>query len=174
MTLPKASYEFYRTQLARQGFTILLNGARPEFVADALQTTSNTCWEKLTLGDTSTHSWREIALMEPIPNEYLLREVDIAKIIGAKPANLSQWINIYGPGEYIAGHRDAGGDIQLVIPLELPPPDGGGELWIGGEDRRLPIGVGDVLVFAASKLLHGTNPIREGRRISFNSRMWLL
>ena len=173
MTLPEISYEFYRAQLTQQGFTIILNGARPEFVINALEFASNTCRKELTPGDTSSHSWTEFSLTAPTSNEDLLSEIDIAKIIGTEPTCISQWINIYEPGEYIAGHRDAGGDIQMMIPLELPTSNGGGELWIGDEGRLLPIGVGDVLVFAASKILHGTRPIRKGRRVSFNSRMWL-
>ena len=38
-------------------------------------------------------------------------------------SSMSKCLNIYQSGEYVGPRRDAGGDIQLMIPIEIPHSD---------------------------------------------------
>lgn len=168
-----AAIAFHRKQYELQGFTILLNAVRPTFVSQMVSVIASTRDKDLIEGDESAHSWKEIVIDPPISLYDMIAGPSLATLLGNEPTRMSHWLNIYEPGEFIGAHVDAGGDAQLMIPVEMPPSGEGGDLWIECRDHVLPVAVGDVLVFAAHRLRHGTTTIRSGRRISFNGRLWL-
>jgi hypothetical protein len=165
--------EFHRTQLRQQGFTIFLNAARAEFLAEMAANVSRTREEDLVEGDESTHSWKEVPIDPPHELSDFVAGLDPSLVVERRPAKMTQWINVYDLGEFIGAHVDAGGDVQMMIPIELPLPGEGGDLWVRSKQCVLPVGAGDVLLFAAHRLRHGTTPVRSGRRISLNARIWL-
>jgi hypothetical protein len=126
------------------------------------------------VGDGSEHSW----------DEYYLTGAELDRLRGDLPllprladlaTHMVGWINRFGEGSWIGSHRDAGGDVQCIIPLELPAPHNGGTIWIGCPDLAIPMDVGDLLLFNASSLPHGTSTIvtEGGRRITINLRFWI-
>lgn len=163
---------FHRKQYELQGFTILLNAVRPAFLSQMAAIVASARDEDLIEGDESAHSWKEIVIDPPISLPDMIVGSGLAKLLGNEPARMAHWLNVYEPGEFIGAHVDAGGDAQLMIPIEMPPPGEGGDLWIECRERILPVAVGDVLLFAAHRLRHGTMAVRSGRRISFNGRLW--
>lgn len=165
--------EFHRRQYERQGYTVFV-GAVSERLIDRMNAiVQDTSDSDLVDGEESCHSWREIplrtsdALSDSTLGSYL------ANVLPTAPARNVQWLNVYGIDEYIGVHMDAGGEVQLMIPIEMPPAGSGGEIWIGATEMLLPIGVGDALLFAAHRLRHGTTPVVTRRRVSLNVRMWL-
>lgn len=125
-------------------------------------------------GDGSNHSWDEYHLTDDELN-WFIRELPPVSAIAALSNNVVGWINRFGYGAWIAPHRDAGGDVQCIVPLELTAPDQGGVLWIGSREHSIPMQLGDLLLFNASKLPHGTTQIvaRSARRITINLRFWM-
>jgi hypothetical protein len=168
-----AALTFHRTQYALQGFTIFLNAARPAFLRQMAAIVALAREEDLIKGDESPHAWKEVAIDPPLALPDMIAELSFADLLGSEPDRMAHWLNVYEPGEFIDAHADAGGDVQLMIPVEMPPPGEGGALWLGTMQRILPVAVGDVLLFAAHRLLHGTTAVQAGRRISFNGRIWL-
>lgn len=68
------------------------------------------------------------------------------------------WINRYRPGNRVPTHRDVDGDTQLLLCLQgLPQPERGGDLVVEGQP--VPLSSGDAVLFAASRLRHGTRRI---------------
>ena len=165
--------EFHRMQYNQQGFTLLPGRVRCHFIKFMAQMIVAATSSTLMDGDESDHSWKEINIQPVISLAELLVDVDLPKIIGFEPVSMVQWLNVYEEGGFIDTHVDAGGDSQILIPLELPEPSQGGLLWIGEKDETLPIGIGDILIFEAHRLRHGTTPLLTGRRVSFNGRLWL-
>ena len=124
-------------------------------------------------GDSSAHTWQEC----------LLRSTEIRSVTSISPAILrftelasrtAAWINSFGPRQWIGRHRDADGDAQLIIPLSVPSFDQGGQLWVGTKKVIVPVQVGDLLIFNASSIAHGTTPTREldAQRVTLNIRLW--
>lgn len=168
-----AALAFHRKQYELQGFTILVNSLRPDFLTRMTAIVTRTREDEFVEGDESSHSWKEIAIDPPLSLLDITAEVDLAALLGREPDCMTHWLNVYESGEYIGAHVDAGGDAQLMIPVEMPPPGEGGDLWVENKGRILPIAVGDMLLFAAHRLRHGTTIVTFGRRISFNGRIWL-
>ena len=68
------------------------------------------------------------------------------------------------PGNRVPTHRDVDGDTQLLLCLQgLPQPERGGDLVVEGQP--VPLSSGDAVLFAASRLRHGTRRI-EGSQLS--------
>lgn len=164
---------FHRAQYEQQGFTIFLNAARPDFLGQMAAIVALAHEEDLIEGDRSAHSWKEITIDPPLALPNILSELDLPTLLGGEPRRMAQWLNVYESGEFIGTHVDAGGEVQLMIPIEMPPPGEGGDLWVKTKERILPVAVGDVLLFAAHRLRHGTTAVQAGHRISFNGRVWL-
>lgn len=167
-----AAIAFHQKQYELQGFTILLNAVRPTFVSQMVALVTSTRDENLIEGDESAHSWKEIVIDQPISLYDMIAGPSLATLLGNEPARMSHWLHVYEPGEFIVAHVDAGGDAQLMIPVEMPPSGEGGDLWVDSRNRVLPMAVGDVLLFAAHRLRHGTTAVKSGHRISFNARLW--
>lgn len=168
-----AVLNFHRAQYKQQGFTIFLNAARPAFLERMSNIVAQTHERNLIEGDESSHSWKEIAIDPPLALLEIFADFNLAGVIDGEPLRMTQWLNIYRQGEFIGTHVDAGGEAQLMIPIEMPPSGEGGDLWVENKRRILPVTPGDVLLFAAHRLRHGTTTVKSGRRISFNGRMWL-
>jgi hypothetical protein len=75
--------------------------------------------------------------------------------------NMISWLHRYQLGEQIAPHKDAGGDIQLVVLLHKPPPENGGTLFLRFKDIDEPVqlNIGDALLFLASQIEHYSAPL---------------
>ncbi len=171
--LSAAALAFHYTQYELQGFTIFLNAARPTFLSQMAAIVARAREEDLIEGDESAHSWKEIAIDPPLSLPDMIAGLNLSALLGGEPGRMSHWLNVYEPGEFIGSHVDAGGDVQIMIPIEMPPPGEGGGLWVETKERILPVAVGDVLLFAAHRLRHGTTAVQSGRRVSFNGRIWL-
>ncbi|MCB1469854.1 MAG: 2OG-Fe(II) oxygenase [Rhizobiaceae bacterium] len=167
------AFSFHRKQYEQQGFTILLNAARPVLLRQMARIIERACEEDFIEGDESEHSWKEIAIDPPLALSEMIAGFDVKHLLGGQLGRSAHWLNIYEPGEFIGAHVDAGGDMQIMIPIEMPPPFEGGELWVNDKECILPVALGDVLLFAAHRVRHGTTAVRSGRRVSFNGRMWL-
>lgn len=125
-------------------------------------------------GERSEHSWDEYRLtMGEL--DRLRGDLPLIAHIADLATDMAGWINRFGKGSWIASHRDAGGDLQCILPLELPAPHHGGAIWIGSPEITVPMEVGDMLLFNAASLPHGTTPvIADGkRRITMNLRFWM-
>jgi hypothetical protein len=131
----------------------------------------SSAWSK---GDLSERSWDEHALTRAELN-WLINQLQLVAGIAALSDEVVGWINRFGYGTWIAAHRDAGGDVQCIIPLELPLPDEGGALWVGSSDQSVPMQAGDLIVFNAAALSHGTSRIvaPNAQRITINLRFWI-
>lgn len=101
-------------------------------------------------------------------NKKLVRIIRLA--LGLKPEvplrNMISWLHRYRLGEQIAPHKDAGGDIQLVVLLRKPAPENGGTLFLrlAGIDEPLHLGVGDALLFLASQIEHYSTPLIKSQK----------
>ncbi|MDA8586771.1 2OG-Fe(II) oxygenase [Rhodobacteraceae bacterium] len=164
---------FHQAQYVKNGYTVFASAVSNEFISNVLSRFELADAGELVAGDESSHSWREFALSEEdIPaHAALLTYADA--VLGAPPVRASHWLNVYNIDEFIAGHVDAGGEAQLMVPLEMPPAGSGGDIWIGSQRQLIPLSVGDALLFAAHRQSHGTTAVNEGRRISLNIRLWL-
>ena len=126
-------------------------------------------------GDDSEHAWKEY---HNTNISYLHEIVDVDRLEDMIQCRISKsylWINWYEPGSYISGHRDAGGMLQLLIPIIIPSCGDGGELWIGECGNVVPIHEGDGFLFLASELIHGTTEVSrlsKRPRITINARLW--
>ena len=71
------------------------------------------------------------------------------------------WTSRYTVGEFINPHRDASGDIQLLICLKSVVPGCGGALILrpDEQERVFNLQPGDAVIFKASEILHYTKPI---------------
>jgi|GEM_PF-2488984 len=129
-----------------------------------------------TAGDCSHESWQETSgkipadIMSGIPQDL------VVGVCGQRVSNQVQWFNLYRNGQFIRGHRDAAGDLQMLFCIEAPPASEGGQLWLNKVSNVIEMHPGDLLLFKASKLLHGTNLIAshsQSRRLTLNVRLWL-
>lgn len=124
-------------------------------------------------GDGTTHSWQECFLQ---PGELCAIDLispEIARFT-ALASRTAAWINAFGTGEWIGRHRDADGDVQVIVPLNVPAFDQGGHLWVNTRATVVPVKAGDLLLFNASVLPHGTTRIEAhgARRVTLNIRLW--
>jgi len=164
---------FHRTQYIQNGYTVFAGAMTDSFINGVLSILSEAHVGELVAGDESSHSWRELPLTEEDIPDHKSLWTYTEEVLGAFPVKTSHWLNVYNAGEFIAGHVDAGGQAQLMVPLEMPLVGSGGEIWIGNKRQLIPLSVGDVLLFAAHKVPHGTTKVTEGRRVSLNIRLWL-
>lgn len=125
-------------------------------------------------GDESAHAWRE-CLLERAEVDGLLPSIPFVAKLAASADRLAAWVNCFAHGEWIGEHRDADGDIQLIIPIKAPSPGLGGDFWIEDASGIVPMCPGDVLVFNAARHPHGTTAPtqREHQRTTLNIRLWL-
>ena len=127
------------------------------------------------VGDSSSHSWDEHHLSAEEISE-LCQMHPLLEALASSATSTVGWINRFRFGAWIAPHRDAGGDLQCIIPVELPAASQGGQLWIGSPKREVPAAAGDLLLFSAASLTHGTSTIatKGERRVTINLRFWLV
>jgi len=164
---------FHKVQYQQLGYTIFTNAVSKHLIGAMRSKVFAARDCELIGGDESTHSWREFPLAaSDLPSEPVLKEY-LASVLPLASIRIVHWLNIYRVDEYIEAHVDAGGEAQLMIPIEIPPSGGGGEIWIGANERLLPLGVGDALLFAAHRVQHGTTKVLDGQRVSLNARMWM-
>jgi len=127
-------------------------------------------------GDSTPTSWRESLNGPPFKVCDALPMELISDVTGIPIARTAQWINVFSASEFIPEHKDAAGDAQILIVIEVPPISHGGQLWLHAPDTIVPAAEGDMLLFQASTISHGTTPIlptSPHRRISLNIRLWL-
>jgi hypothetical protein len=111
-------------------------------------------------GDDSVHSWSELSGPCIIDLDVLADADVLSGIIGAKVRASFQWINVYRSGQYIPGHRDAGGDAHLLSCIRVPSVQEGGQLWLGEESEVIPLGAGDGVYYSkrpASRMVQHTS-----------------
>ena len=126
-------------------------------------------------GDASVTSWRESGeeLPEAIISRIPLSEVTL--ITGLQTGRHAAWFNVYEEGQFIPAHKDVSGDVQLLICIDAPPEDTGGHLWLKKQSNVLALAPGDILIFEAAKLVHGTTPVGSNTghsRVTLNVRIW--
>jgi hypothetical protein len=100
------------------------------------------------------------------------RLIDLEGIAGFRSVRQHQWINLFEAGQFVEAHKDAGGELHLLIPIEVPIRLEGGQFWLQQNKDIVPVGVGDALLFNANVIRHGTTSVKSGRRITFNARLW--
>ncbi len=78
-------------------------------------------------------------------------------------AQLLCWISRYVDGEFINEHVDKAGDLQMILCLQAPPREHGGELRLehGTERARFTLAPGDAVFFSATTVRHSTTPLRR-------------
>ncbi len=125
-------------------------------------------------GDESAHAWQECLLERPELTA-ILAEVPFVARLSKRADRLTAWVNWFAQGQWIGKHRDADGDVQLIVPIELPQPGQGGDLWIENAGNTVPLGLRDVLAFNAALHPHGTTSLKqtESTRTTLNIRLWL-
>jgi len=110
-------------------------------------------------GGPALHSRLGFPFREPALRQHLAA---LAAVQAFDPERDQLWINRYRPGNRVPIHRDHEGDTQLLICLQgLPQPQLGGDLELEGEP--VPLAAGDALLFAATRLRHGTSRIGAER-----------
>lgn len=127
-------------------------------------------------GDNSSHSWKELSGPSLVELNTIVPSHRLEAILHRKLRASFQWLNVYSGCQFIPGHRDAGGDAHLLACISVPRPDEGGQFWLDRKNRIIPLGVGDVLLFEANNLLHGTTPMSldcNTKRVTLSTRLWL-
>jgi hypothetical protein len=125
-------------------------------------------------GDSTAHSWRELAA----PTWVWPTSAELAAfstLLDRRILRCRSWFNLFAGGEFIARHKDAGGDAQLLVGITIPVRAVGGQLWIEKSSNMVPVGPGDAVLFRADQLWHGTTRLsREytGLRVTLNIRFW--
>jgi hypothetical protein len=124
-------------------------------------------------GDDTEHAWLECLLTASDVDSVLRESAAVAQFVNAAD-RVTAWVNVFGRGEWIGAHRDADGDVQLVVPIIVPTQGPGGALWIDSEDCIIPMGTGDLVAFNAARHLHGTTPPMHAMdsRATLNVRLW--
>lgn len=124
-------------------------------------------------GDRTTHSWQE-CLLQPEEESAVNSISPAISRFTALASRTAAWVNSFGAGEWIGKHRDVDGDAQLIIPLNVPSFEQGGYLWVNARKTVILVQAGDLLVFNASVLPHGTTSILapDARRVTLNIRLW--
>lgn len=76
------------------------------------------------------------------------------------------WANVYHVGEYIPHHTDTEGDVQLILPIVLPPDQCGGRLRLHKHNfvEPVPERVGQRLLFRATETVHETTEVVRSLR----------
>jgi hypothetical protein len=71
------------------------------------------------------------------------------------------WANRYRLGEYIPKHCDTDGDLQIILPLLLPPKTCGGDLLLHHQNdvNIVSQAIGQRIVFQAIKTPHETTSL---------------
>lgn len=71
------------------------------------------------------------------------------------------WAQSYQAGERIAWHRDSAGEIQLLLCIQSPGENAGGEFRLRANETEIALRLedGDALLFKASALPHSTTRI---------------
>jgi len=74
------------------------------------------------------------------------------------------WANRYRLGEFIPEHVDSEGDIQVILPIHLPPSQCGGGFTIFHNNRLTEVKqrLGQSIVFVATKTAHQTTVLVKG------------
>lgn len=162
-----------RLSFAENGF-VLVPRAAPAKLLEACQSfvSSSDDWVS---GDESAHSWQESEGQLPSGICALLPLSLFKEVADASIMRHVAWINVFGRGEFIPAHKDAGGDVQLLICLEAPDEENGGHLWLDTPERLVLMEAGDALLFRASQIRHGTTPVsplQTKRRVTLNVRAW--
>jgi hypothetical protein len=100
----------------------------------------------------------------------------IEGILARKISRSFQWVNVMKAGQFIARHRDAAGDAQIVVPLYVPPRAAGGQLWLNRKENLVPAGKGDLVLFKARRIFHGTTKVKglANSRVTLNIRLWFV
>ena len=129
-----------------------------------------------TWGSEQHHKWREFGRPRLLKLANGINVDRVEQIISGPISRQFHWFNIFERKQFVEGHKDAGGDVHLLIPIEVPQRQDGGQFWVDSLANVMPVGVGDALLLRASRLLHGTTPVSQdrfgSRRITFNVRIW--
>jgi hypothetical protein len=165
--------ELARALFARHRAVLMIDLVSQRFIEKCLVLIRSSDLATWTAGDDTQHSWRELTRRSLFRLEEVTSVKAIASILGWRVRRSFQWINYYGPGQYIPSHRDAAGDAHLLIGISVPPLEFGGQLWLERKSRLVPLGVGDALLFEASRIRHGTTAVLARAnvpRVTFNIR----
>lgn len=93
--------------------------------------------------------------------------------IGLRAWTTEMWVHHYASGERIPWHRDAAGDLQLVLCLLAPPAINGGLLLLRHSKNAVAVDLrpGDAVLFTAAKTLHATTRLMPTRELPNPERM---
>jgi hypothetical protein len=108
--------------------------------------------------------WDEISIPNSSYAASLILDNDIKLQIESEFSKIRDavfWANRYKSGEYIPKHRDTQGDLQIILPVFLPPQNCGGNLLIhhSNNTRTIYQTIGQRLLFRAIKTPHETTRI---------------
>lgn len=124
-------------------------------------------------GDTTDHSWDE-NLVKPARWRRIASQLSNLHCLIEVATRGVCWINRFSKGQWIGSHKDASGDLQIIVGVRVPPVNAGGQLWIGNVNQFVHLEAGDALLFDAASLAHGTTaPAYDcAQRITLNVRLW--
>jgi hypothetical protein len=130
----------------------------PLMVRDALTAPSR----RVTVG-TSEERWTEHAITEECFLGRFLGSrcvIELARRALERPMSASPkiWAQSYVAGERIDWHCDSTGDVQLLLCLEAPSAEFGGEfcMRVNGDEVRIVLQPTDALLFSANTISHST------------------
>ena len=118
------------------------------------------------LGNGTRECWTEYGvraeglLSEILTGTHARRLIEAA--VGSRQWTSQMWVHHYASRERIPWHRDAAGDLQLVLCLLAPPAVNGGLFLLrhNGKTVAVDLRPGDAMLFRATKTLHATTRLR--------------
>lgn len=128
-------------------------------------------------------SWEERRVAADNPAHRVFERPSITSLVRTLSGcnviqRLDCWLATYRLGEYINLHRDASGSMQIVACMSAPHSTAnGGYLLI--EKTPVILGIGDAVIFDATRLEHETTPLiatagnKQPQRIVLVARYYL-
>jgi hypothetical protein len=148
----------------------MLNGDNLAFLENFVLALSDSVWQ---LGDESDHAWEEYHVPSDRLPQILSCLPDFEELWTRSSARVA-WINRFRQSQWIGSHKDASGDLQLIIGIKIPTLNSGGQLWLANQSQLVPFGTGDAFLFNAASIVHGTTaPLHvQAERLTLNVRLW--
>ncbi|MGC2237397.1 MAG: hypothetical protein WA584_14635 [Pyrinomonadaceae bacterium] len=154
-----------KDNLTKRGYHIFPNICAPSQI-DGLMNALNRMNTRRTPLNEKNHSvwWEEINIPPSSPLTAIILDESLKNQIESEFSLIRDtvfWANRYNLGEYIPKHRDTQGDLQIILPVLLPPSNCGGKLVIHHPNGINEVfqSIGQRLLFQATQTTHETIPI---------------
>jgi hypothetical protein len=161
--------EEVESRYSEQLFVLIRGFISIEFAHQLLRTTDDVPIRKVICGDPNI-SFGEQDFTEEHPIYKFFMNVEVFSLVRLllqtdKIPNLVCWTSVYELGQYISAHTDGSGDAQIIVCLQAPAQENGGQICVrltGGE-QNLHLTPGDAVIFKASALRHYTTPLTASK-----------